>query len=97
MAQFKIGDPVVKIDSDAHGTVIAVRSGRGRVIYTVVFDDGTQSTVLEPDLLLDSHPCDDKPGESLQPFALASIKTQTTFDQVLLVLLPLFPLERWWK
>ena len=31
MAQSKIGDPVVKIDSDAHGTVINVRSGRGRV------------------------------------------------------------------
>ena len=53
MAQFKIGDPVVKIDSDAHGTVINVRSGRGRVIYTVVFGDGTQSTVLEPDLRAD--------------------------------------------
>ena len=53
MAQFKIGDQVVKIDSDAHGTVINVRSGRGRVIYTVVFGDGTQSTVLEPDLRAD--------------------------------------------
>ena len=53
MAQFKIGDPVVKIDSDAHGTVINVRSGRGRVVYTVVFGDGTQSTVLEPDLRAD--------------------------------------------
>lgn len=53
MAQFKIGDPVVKIDNDAHGTVINVRSGRGRVIYTVVFGDGTQSTVLEPDLRAD--------------------------------------------
>lgn len=53
MAQFKIGDPVVKIDSDAHGTVINVRSGRGRVIYTVVFGDGTQSTILEPDLRAD--------------------------------------------
>jgi len=50
MAQFKIGDPVVKIDSDAHGTIIAVKSGRVRVIYTVVLGDGTQSTVLEPDL-----------------------------------------------
>ena len=29
MTQFKIGDPVVKIDSDTHGTVINVRSGRG--------------------------------------------------------------------
>ena len=53
MAQFKIGDPVVKIDSDAHGTVIAVKSGRGRVIYTVVFGDGTQGSVLEPDLRAD--------------------------------------------
>ena len=44
---------MVKIDSDAHGTVINVRSGRGRVIYTVVFGDGTQSTVLEPDLRAD--------------------------------------------
>lgn len=53
MAQFKIGDPVVKIDSDAHGTVTNMRSGRGRVVYTVVFGDGTQSTVLEPDLRAD--------------------------------------------
>ena len=58
MAQFKIGDPVVKIDSDAHGTVINVRSGRGRVVYTVVFGDGTQSTVLEPDLRADFDVCD---------------------------------------
>ena len=53
MAQFKIGDQVVKVDTDAHGTVIAVKSGRGRVIYTVVFADGTQSSVLEPDLRAD--------------------------------------------
>lgn len=58
MAQFKIGDPVVKIDSDAHGTVINMRSGRGRVVYTVVFGDGTQSTVLEPDLRADFDVCD---------------------------------------
>lgn len=53
MAHFKIGDSVVKIDSGAHGTVINVRSGRGRVIYTVVLGDGTQSNVLEPDLRAD--------------------------------------------
>ena len=52
MAQFNIGDRVVKIDNDTHGTVIGVRSGRGRVIYTVMFSSG-EMAVLEPDLRLD--------------------------------------------
>ena len=52
MALFNIGDKVLKIDNDTHGTVIGVRSGRGRVIYTVMFPSG-EMTVLEPDLRLD--------------------------------------------
>lgn len=52
MALFNIGDKVVKIDNDTHGTVIGVRSGRGRVIYTVMFPSG-EMAVLEPDLRLD--------------------------------------------
>lgn len=52
MAQFKIGDPVVKIDSDAHGTVIKVMQGRGRVLYSVMFESG-MTNVLEADLRAD--------------------------------------------
>lgn len=52
MAQFKIGDKVIKIDSNTQGTIIGVRSGRGRVVYTVMFSNG-EMTVLEPDLRLD--------------------------------------------
>lgn len=52
MALFNIGDKVVKIDNDAHGTVIKVTQGRGRVLYSVVFETGT-SNVLEPDLRAD--------------------------------------------
>lgn len=52
MAQFKIGDKVVKADNDAHGTVINLRQGRGRVIYTVMFPTG-EASVLEADLRAD--------------------------------------------
>lgn len=52
MAQFNIGDKVVKVDNDTHGTIIGVKSGRGRVLYTVMFPNG-EMTVLEPDLRLD--------------------------------------------
>lgn len=52
MAQFKIGDQVVKVDTDAHGTVIKVMQGRGRVIYSVMFESG-MTNVLEPDLRAD--------------------------------------------
>ena len=37
MVQFNVGDKVVKIDNDTHGTVIGVKSGRGRVLYNVSF------------------------------------------------------------
>lgn len=46
MPQFNIGDKVVKVESGAHGTVIGVRQGRGRVLYQVVFPSG-EETVLE--------------------------------------------------
>lgn len=52
MALFNIGDKVVKIDNESHGTVIGIKSGRGRVLYTVMFPSG-EMTVLEPDLRLD--------------------------------------------
>lgn len=52
MAQFKIGDKVIKVDTNTHGTVIAVKSGRGRVFYTVKFPTG-ETNVLEPDLRQD--------------------------------------------
>ncbi len=52
MAQFKIGDPVVKTDSDAHGTVIKVTPVRGRVLYSVMFESG-MANVLEADLRAD--------------------------------------------
>ena len=53
MATFNIGDKVIKIDNNAHGTVIGVRQGRGRVIYTVMFPTGDM-TVLETDLRPDT-------------------------------------------
>lgn len=53
MAKFAIGDKVIEIDADTHGTVTAVKSGRGRVLYTVVFDNGVQRIVLESDLRAD--------------------------------------------
>ena len=49
MAQFQAGDKVVKIDNNAHGIVASVTTGRGRVLYSVVFATGT-SKVLEADL-----------------------------------------------
>lgn len=49
MAQFNIGDNVIRIDDNAHGVVIKVTPGRGRVIYTVNFDFGS-TNVLETDL-----------------------------------------------
>ena len=51
MAQFKIGDKVVKTDNNATGTVIKVMSaGRGgRQLYTVTFPTG-DTNVLEADL-----------------------------------------------
>ena len=52
MAKFDIGDKVIKIDNGAHGTVISVTPGRGRVLYTVVFATAT-SRVLETDLRAD--------------------------------------------
>lgn len=52
MAQFKIGDKVVKVDNDARGTVINLRQGRGRVVYTVMFPTG-EASVLEADLRAD--------------------------------------------
>ncbi|MGL6178521.1 MAG: DEAD/DEAH box helicase [Tannerellaceae bacterium] len=52
MALFNVGDNVVKIDNDARGTVTKITSGRGRVIYSVVFPSGT-SSVLEADLRAD--------------------------------------------
>ncbi len=52
MAQFKIGDQVVKVDTDAHGTVIKVMQGRGRVLYSVMFESGI-TNVLEADLRAD--------------------------------------------
>lgn len=52
MAQFNIGDKVVRVGNDAHGTVINVRPGRGRTLYTVMFPTGAAS-VLEADLRTD--------------------------------------------
>lgn len=52
MAQFNIGDKVIKVDNETHGTVIGIRSGRGRVIYKVMFPSG-EKDVLEPDLRSD--------------------------------------------
>lgn len=52
MAQFNIGDNVIRIDDNAHGVVIKVTPGRGRVIYTVNFDFGS-TNVLEADLRAD--------------------------------------------
>lgn len=52
MAQFNIGDKVIKVDNDAHGTVINIKTGRGRVIYTVTFPTG-DTNVLESDLRAD--------------------------------------------
>lgn len=49
MAQFNIGDNVIRIDDNANGVVVKVTSGRGRVIYTVNFDFGS-TNVLEADL-----------------------------------------------
>lgn len=49
MAQFNIGDNVIRIDDNAHGVIIKVTPGRGRVIYTVNFDFGS-TNVLEADL-----------------------------------------------
>ena len=49
MAQFNIGDNVIRIDDNAHGVVIKVTPGRGRVVYTVNFDFGS-TNVLEADL-----------------------------------------------
>jgi hypothetical protein len=51
MAQFKIGDKVVKTDNNAAGTVVKVMpAGRGgRQLYTVTFAGG-DSNVLEVDL-----------------------------------------------
>lgn len=52
MALFNIGDKVIKIDNDARGTVVDVKSGRGRVLYAVIFTSGT-TNVLECDLCAD--------------------------------------------
>ncbi|MBQ8593195.1 MAG: DEAD/DEAH box helicase family protein [Bacteroidaceae bacterium] len=49
MALFNIGDNVIRIDDNAHGVIIKVTPGRGRVIYTVNFDYGS-TNVLETDL-----------------------------------------------
>lgn len=49
MAQFNIGDEVIKIDNNAHGTILRIMQGRGRVIYTVMFESG-KTNVLEADL-----------------------------------------------
>ena len=52
MSQFEIGDKVIKVDDGAKGTIVGIKSGRGRVLYTVMFLTG-EATVLEPDLHLD--------------------------------------------
>ena len=52
MSLFNIGDKVIKIDNDARGTVVDVKSGRGRVLYAVIFTSGT-TNVLECDLCAD--------------------------------------------
>ena len=52
MALFNIGDKVIKIDNGARGTVVDVKSGRGRVLYAVIFTSGT-TNVLECDLCAD--------------------------------------------
>lgn len=49
MAHFNIGDEVIKIDNNAHGTILRIMQGRGRVIYTVMFESG-KTNVLEADL-----------------------------------------------
>ena len=49
MAHFNIGDEVIKIDNNAHGTILRIMQGRGRVIYTVMFESG-KTNVLETDL-----------------------------------------------
>ena len=52
MGKFNIGDRVIKVDNNVHGTVISVTVGRGRVLYSVAFPLGT-SKVLEDDLRAD--------------------------------------------
>lgn len=53
MAQFKIGDRVILVDTDAHGVVVEVKPARrGRQMYSVSFQEGT-TDVLEPDLRAD--------------------------------------------
>lgn len=49
MAHFNIGDEVIKIDNNAHGTILRIMQGRGRVIYTVMFESG-KTNVLKTDL-----------------------------------------------
>ena len=49
MALFNIGDKVVHADNELHGIITGIRTGRGRVLYTVFFPNG-ESSVLEPDL-----------------------------------------------
>ena len=81
MPQFKIGDKVIKIDNDARGTIVGVKSGRGRVIYNVTFDLGVTSMVLEPDLRADFNVSD--PFERCKSGIFGSYsdysKTNTTF------------------
>lgn len=53
MAQFNIGDKVIKIDNNEKGTVVGVKKGRGRVMYNITFSSGVTGIVLEPDLRAD--------------------------------------------
>lgn len=53
MAQFNIGDSVIMVATNAHGTIIKVMpSRRGRQLYTVNFPNGNMD-VLEVDLRID--------------------------------------------
>lgn len=81
MALFKTGDKVVQIGNDARGTVVDVKSGRGRVMYNVTFESGETSIVLEPNLRADFDVSD--PFERCKSGIFGSYsdysKTNTTF------------------